>query len=225
MQAQQQIYKRTLYLKGVTERTESPKTGLKGINGKIYTFHLKTLYKPTQTTTRGLFWDICEIEADKSTDQDGTAKEKLREKMEEIAKEHNIDYHTTPTERTETPHSRFNALDYKKPVYRSKTPYKPTQRRTEKAPGENKRALLEAYWEEQATERAKEAYREYQDNIKRSGTLRAEITKGIVAGEDPQETLIKCIECISLMTGDKAYFTALNKYINEDTKTDKALSL
>lgn len=61
-------------------------------------------------------------------------------------------------------------------------------------------------------ERVRAAYTHYQGNIKRSGTLRSEILKGLGAGEDPVILLLKAIDCISGMTGDKAlYYDAERK--------------
>lgn len=51
----------------------------------------------------------------------------------------------------------------------------------------------------------RKAYKEYQDNIKRSGTLRAEVIKGAQAGADPEELLLKAVDCIGCMTGDSTY--------------------
>lgn len=56
-------------------------------------------------------------------------------------------------------------------------------------------------------ERAKEAYSYYQDNIKASSRLRSEINKMLANGEDREEVLKKCIECIGKMTGDTAFIT------------------
>lgn len=60
--------------------------------------------------------------------------------------------------------------------------------------------------EKQDHERAIEVYREYQENIKKSGMLRADILKTIKEGVDPYNLLLKAIECISLMTGDPYYY-------------------
>lgn len=56
---------------------------------------------------------------------------------------------------------------------------------------------------EQATEaRAAAAYREYQENIKRAGSLRTAILKGLDAGENPYRLLYMAAECIGRMTGE-----------------------
>lgn len=55
-------------------------------------------------------------------------------------------------------------------------------------------------------DRAREVYAEHQQAIQRVGGLRAEILKGIRAGEDPANILIQALECISLATGDTAIY-------------------
>lgn len=55
-------------------------------------------------------------------------------------------------------------------------------------------------------ERLAANYKRQQENIRRAGQLRAEINKGIQAGEPIYKVLLKAIECISLMTGDKLFY-------------------
>lgn len=57
-------------------------------------------------------------------------------------------------------------------------------------------------------ERLAAGYREQQENIREAGQLRAEINKSIQAGEPIYGILLKAIECISLMTGDKLFYDA-----------------
>lgn len=54
--------------------------------------------------------------------------------------------------------------------------------------------------------RIREMYATYQDNIKRAGSLRADLLKGIQRGEEPLALLLKAVECISLMTGDTVIY-------------------
>lgn len=61
--------------------------------------------------------------------------------------------------------------------------------------------------ERQERENNRQMYARYQQNIKRAGTLRSDIVKGIQAGEDPAILLLKAVECISLMTGDTAIYS------------------
>lgn len=68
-------------------------------------------------------------------------------------------------------------------------------------------ALVWLNRQKQEQEATSKAYKTYQDNIKRAGTLRSEITKGILQGEAPAGLLLKAIECISLMTGDTVILT------------------
>lgn len=49
-------------------------------------------------------------------------------------------------------------------------------------------------------------YTAYQEAIIKSGTLRSDLTKGIQEGQDPCSLLLKAIECISLITGDKVFY-------------------
>lgn len=60
--------------------------------------------------------------------------------------------------------------------------------------------------ERETAQKMTAAYREYQDNIKRAGQLRADITKGIQAGEDPCTLLLWAMEAISRMTGDRLFY-------------------
>lgn len=46
-----------------------------------------------------------------------------------------------------------------------------------------------------------------QGNIKASERLRSQINKDLRQGAALEEVLINCIECISLMTGDKVFYT------------------
>lgn len=55
-------------------------------------------------------------------------------------------------------------------------------------------------------ERLAAVYKEHQENIRRAGQLRAEINKDIQAGEPVYKLLLKAIECISLITGDRVFF-------------------
>lgn len=55
-------------------------------------------------------------------------------------------------------------------------------------------------------ERLAATYKKQQENIKKSEQLRAEINKNIQAGEPVYKVLLKAIECISLMTGDRVFY-------------------
>lgn len=52
----------------------------------------------------------------------------------------------------------------------------------------------------------REIYNTQQENIKRAGSLRADILQGMKRGEEPIALLLKAMECISYMTGDTAIY-------------------
>ena len=106
----------------------------------------------------------------------------------------------------------FSALDRltanagrqeKKTDSKDPAPKKIEQRGTQPATGKHY-PRLEAEREE--AKRTAAAYREYQDNIKRAGRLRADITKGIHEGEDLYTLLLWSMEAISRMTNDRLFF-------------------
>lgn len=54
-------------------------------------------------------------------------------------------------------------------------------------------------------ERALQICREYQDNIKKSGSAQTFILKGIQAGENPYKLLLAACECIGRLTSNRAF--------------------
>lgn len=68
-------------------------------------------------------------------------------------------------------------------------------------------ALRRLESEKKEREQHRQVYATYQENMKRAGMLRTDITKGIETGEEPIAILLKAIECISLMTGDTIIYT------------------
>lgn len=56
--------------------------------------------------------------------------------------------------------------------------------------------------EKEERARLREMYSTYQENIRRAGSCRSDILKGVKKGEAPLALLLKALECISLMTGD-----------------------
>lgn len=74
-------------------------------------------------------------------------------------------------------------------------------------------ALIKLRRQQEDHKQIQEAYKAYQDNIKRSGDLRAEILRGIKSGESTPTLLLKAVECISNMTGDKLFYTQAEKDI------------
>jgi hypothetical protein len=75
-------------------------------------------------------------------------------------------------------------------------------------------ATIKLQREQEEHKKTLEIYREYQQNIKRSGQLRTDILRGVKAGEAPQVLLLKAVECISLMTGDSLFY----RQIQQDLK-------
>ena len=59
---------------------------------------------------------------------------------------------------------------------------------------------------EEAAAKQLEVYAAHQDAIRKAGQLTNEITKGIQAGQNPLNLLLKAIKCISLMTGDNLFY-------------------
>jgi len=60
-------------------------------------------------------------------------------------------------------------------------------------------------------EKISKVYADHQDNIHKGGMLREQINIGMKAAksnEDLDIILLQAIECISLMTGDKMFFTS-----------------
>ena len=68
--------------------------------------------------------------------------------------------------------------------------------------------------QQEALERSREAYRAYQENILKIGTLRSEILKGLYQGENTAILLLQALEVISCMTGED-----LTYQIAKDTLT------
>lgn len=61
--------------------------------------------------------------------------------------------------------------------------------------------------EQQELDRAREVYTNYQENIRAAANLRADILKGLQAGEAAEGLLLKACNIISLMTGDKFFYS------------------
>lgn len=82
----------------------------------------------------------------------------------------------------------------------------PTQSRPEPVAG-----LKKLQEKEEAMKRDHEqcvqVYREYQQNIKLTDSYQAEILQGLRTGEDPTGLLLKAIEAISRMTGNRHFYT------------------
>lgn len=72
--------------------------------------------------------------------------------------------------------------------------------------------------EKNALLKQRKAWADYQENIKRSGMLRADILKGIQSKRDPVDVLLIACECISRMTDDKVYFKQAERDIKKNYK-------
>lgn len=73
------------------------------------------------------------------------------------------------------------------------------------------KALISLTREKEERQRIADAYKEYQSNIRKSGSLRTDILKGVQAGEPAQKLLLKAVECISRMTGDTLFYSQIEK--------------
>ena len=123
-----------------------------------------------------------------------------------------------------SPQKDFTADKERKPVEQTKSPENDPQEATgddlgsdpaevvrqireknQPAADQNAAATMKLERLQSAAARYREAYKEYQDNIKKSEVLRAQITKGAKAGEDPANLLLQAVECIAAMTGDPYY--------------------
>lgn len=75
--------------------------------------------------------------------------------------------------------------------------------------------VIQQTHDNEATERARAVYAEYQENIKKSELLQTEIIKGVKAGESTAALLIKAAECITAMTGNKLFADQIHRDIVE----------
>lgn len=78
-----------------------------------------------------------------------------------------------------------------------------------------KTLLLQTQREQEDHKRTLEAYRHYQDNIRKSEQLQSEILKGIKAGEDVYSLFLKAAKAISLMTSNSVFYSQ----IEDDTRS------
>lgn len=103
---------------------------------------------------------------------------------------------------TEPKNKRFKAVSDAIGETIQETTEKPAERRTEA----QTRLQREADKRTQERNRYLQGIADYQDNIKRAGSGRAEILKGIQAGEDATMLLLKACDVIAKMTGDETYY-------------------
>lgn len=97
------------------------------------------------------------------------------------------------------------------------TPLEPKNERetaTGRSGGNDNRVLQHEADKRQAErERYRQGVAAQQEAIRKSGTLRSEILKGIKSGEDTASLLLKACECIALQTGDSHYYTQASEDI------------
>lgn len=60
-------------------------------------------------------------------------------------------------------------------------------------------------------DRARAVYKQYQENITKSGEVRTEIIKGAMAGEPAEVLLLKASKVISLLTGDSVFYKEMGR--------------
>lgn len=109
----------------------------------------------------------------------------------------------------------FSEDRIKLPIQEETAPEAP-QRAQEEGIGE--RATVKLNREQEDRKRTEEVYRKYQQNIKRSEVLRAEIMKGVNNGEPPLALLLKASKCISLMTGDTLFYNHIEDKLEKNYK-------
>lgn len=80
---------------------------------------------------------------------------------------------------------------------------------------------LQANTNKAAKEQALAVYREYQNNIKKSSQIQAEILSGLKAGESAYSLLLKACEAISLMTSNTLFY----RQVNEDIRAVHGMGL
>ena len=88
-----------------------------------------------------------------------------------------------------------------------------TEKSPQEAPETPKTATIKLQREKELNNRAAAVYKEYQNNIKRSGQIQAEIVKGIQAGEAPETLLLKAVKAIALMTNDNVLYSQVERDI------------
>ena len=73
----------------------------------------------------------------------------------------------------------------------------------------------EAELQQRELKRAREIIKEYQDNIRASGTLKSELLKGTNRGEEIPRLLLQACKLVSIMTGDELFYTIIERNVRE----------
>lgn len=95
--------------------------------------------------------------------------------------------------------------------YKTITEHKKTvETPSEDLEGQQAKGLyLQAQREAAEKQRTLDIFREYQENIKRSGQLQTEILKGVKAGESVYNLFLKAVKTISLMTSNSLFYSQI----------------
>lgn len=72
-----------------------------------------------------------------------------------------------------------------------------------------KKLYLDAQREREDHQRSLEVYKAYQENIKKSSQLQADILKGVKAGEDVFSLFLKAAKAVSLMTSNTVFYSQI----------------
>lgn len=89
-------------------------------------------------------------------------------------------------------------------------PEKPVETPSEGLERQQAKGLyLQAQREAAEKQRTLDIFREYQENIKRSGQLQTEILKGVKAGESVYNLFLKAVKAISLMTSNSLFYSQI----------------
>lgn len=115
----------------------------------------------------------------------------------------------TPTSSLEAPRSPFKDIDIE---IITEEDTEPNKGKKISNIGQNTANLLTQYQREQREfDRAREVYRDYQDNIKVSEILRGEILKGVNTGQPIEPLFLKACEIVSKMTGDRSFYSQIEE--------------
>lgn len=114
--------------------------------------------------------------------------------------------------------SALNKLRTDAPQKPQKSPFKPTKQKGDiETPTNSEKAKIGGLYELESLQteqsRCKAVYREYQQNIKTSELIQADILKGARAGEDIYSLFLKAVKAISLVTDNNLFYSQLESDI------------
>lgn len=90
--------------------------------------------------------------------------------------------------------------DLKRLTAKNRSPQREQTQQTEET------AFISLKRQQEEHNRLRKAYSDYQENIKKAGSIRSEILKGVRTGEDIHTLFLKAVKCISCMTGEKLFY-------------------